>query len=81
MATADKIEELIKDKIKEAIQTTLVITNKQSIHYAIDKILILFDQYSERMIDELIDKAHKAFIDDEWLDSDLSFKDWLKSLK
>ncbi len=35
----------MKDKIKKAIQETLVIDNKQSIHLAVDKILkIIYDE-------------------------------------
>lgn len=33
----------MKDKIKKAIQETLVIDNKQSIHLAVDKILKIID--------------------------------------
>lgn len=32
----------MRKQIEEAIRTTLVVENKESIHYAVDKILLLF---------------------------------------
>jgi len=38
----------MEDKIEEAIRTTLVIENKQSIRYAVDKIMKLIEKKKEK---------------------------------
>ena len=50
----------MRKKIEEAIKTTLVVENKESIHYAIDKILLLLDvSKSESIEREALAKLSK----------------------
>ena len=49
----------MRKKIEEAIRTTLVVENKESIHYTVDKILLLLDVVgrSEQLVCDHPDEA------------------------
>ena len=49
----------MRKKIEEAIRTTLVVENKESIHYTVDKILLLLDDVgrSEQLVCDHPDEA------------------------
>ena len=52
----------MRKQIEEAIRTTLVVENKESIHFAIDKILLLLDVSKGKGIER-----EPAVCDHHWL--------------
>ena len=59
MAYNVKNNSSMRKKIEEAIRTTLVVENKESIHYTVDKILLLLDVVgrSEQLVCDHPDEA------------------------